>query len=385
MKINKQVVIPVLCGIFSLIAILTIMSLVVGFEKKSGSSATKKSGSSAKKKSDSSATKKSDSSATKKIGDFPGDYPEDGKSFTIQYRNSTKVPITVWLDNQAFCEKSSSSADCKQGDDNAWNKNLGKFFVYTKNSSGKWEYSKTTSARKQDIQPGQIWRIVPPTDSKNQPYWCFDQPAGDGLWQRNCPGVGAWITRTGFKMNAIDKVTRFEYNINNGELWYNSSSVDGVNTNNSIEYSGVCKDNHRVCDIDLDSCPVKENVDGIMTCPSAKWWPDLDSKCPGGELSMGLKPSDVAGCGYGDAARKEVCHKWWASNKTCAQKWLNWLQKNPSGKKCNQYGWAYDEMKYKPGDKFDSNGNPSENHDVRPLVHCSLKGGSLKINITNIL
>jgi len=30
-------------------------------------------------------------------------------------------------------------------------------------------------------------------------------------------------------MPAIEKVTKFEYNINNGDLWFDVSAVDGIN------------------------------------------------------------------------------------------------------------------------------------------------------------
>ncbi len=179
-------------------------------------------------------------------------------------------------------------------------------------------------------------------------------------------------------MLAVGHVTRFEYNINGGVLWFNGSSVDGVNINHRFEYTG-CPNSFKQCNIDLDTCYNSIVQDGVKTCPSAKQWANIN-EC-GGMFDMTAK--QLAGCGYGDAANKEKCHKWWSTN-ACAQKWLNWLQKNKTGE-CPQYGWAYDEMRYKPGDIFDINGNPSPNKDITPLLRCDINGGSLNISIDRVL
>ena len=60
------------------------------------------------------------------------------------------------------------------------------------------------------------------------------------------------------------------------------------------------------------------------------------------------------------------------------------MQKNKSGP-CQQYGWAYDEKKWKSGDSFDKDGNPPDNTDVNPLIKCPLNKGSLNIEILKIL
>lgn len=321
-----------------------------------------------------------------------GVFPADGETLSIQYKNSTDIPIIVWLDNQAFCAKSSNQADCKQGDDAAWDKNLGKFFIYTQ-KNGQWVASPGVSGRKQRLEPGQVWRITPPVDEKNSPYWCFDQPSGPNTWKRNCPGVGSWVTKDGITMRAIEKVTRFEYNINtnprNMGVYFNQSAVDGNNLNATMEYTGSdCPNNKRVCLTDLNTCPYPMKADGAMTCPSPKFWPsDVIQKCgtSGAGKQWNLSPRDLVGCGYGDREHKIECHKWWALNE-CGQAWLSYLQKK---NRCESYGWAYDEMRWDPsqGDNFDFNGNPKTNSDVHTLIRCPFKPGpaSININVTNIM
>lgn len=338
--------------------------------------------------------------------DFPTD--TDAKMFSIQYKNSTNIDIMVWLDDQPFCLKESSDAPCRQGggpnlQSDGWLNNLGTFYILNKNS-GTWQSTKTISTRKQLLKPGEVWRIIPPTDTNGKPYWCFDQGCpicpvnGKDAWcvtdplvknRRNCPGVGAWVTPADKTMLAIDQVTKFEYNINNGELWFDVSSVDGINTNTVATYTG-CVEKTKTCTLDLNTCPVKTMVNGVMTCPSPKTWENIDS-CGS---DTGFSAKDMAGCGFSDN-RKAQCHKWWAKNG-CAKKWLDWLQKNPSGNQCNQYGWAYDEMRFRDGDGFDSNFNPcvtdsngkcikGDTNPVEPLIHCPINKGSLNINIVNIM
>eukprot|EP00122_Pirum_gemmata_P000993 Pgem_evm1s890 len=204
------------------------------------------------------------------------EFPADSNQFQIQYMNTFNESITVWIDNQAFCEKHSTSSDCHQGDDEAWNKNLGEFYILRKVGS-KWVENKVNSARKQVLQVGEVWRIIPPHEN-NLPYWCFDQPDGNGGWRRNCPGVGAWVTREGVNMPAIDKVTKFEYNVNGGDLWFDVSAVDGINAKSSAKYTGMnCDNNERTCLIDPETCPNNiQEINGQRTCASAKWWPNID-------------------------------------------------------------------------------------------------------------
>lgn len=333
-------------------------------------------------------------------------FPPDTDKFVLHYKNSTNVDIMIWLDDQPFCPRKKKPGDpeCKQGEPTynngtspGWALNYGKFYLCKKDKD-KWTYDVSKSDRKRILKPGEVWRIVPPSD-EDGPYWCFDQGG-----KRVCPGVGAYITRvTDTPMLAINQVTRFEYNINGdgNKLWFNGSSVDGINTNHNFEYTGDCqgKTSSRSCNIPIgkkseenpNGCPYETTILGTKTCPSTKWWPKdmLNGECnTGPDLGDDCKdflPSDLTGCGYPPPlSAKECCHKWWAGNK-CAQEWLNYLQKNKSGEKCNEYGWAYDEKRYKPGDTFDHNYNPSDNDVVEPLIVCPIKNGSLNVEITNIL
>jgi hypothetical protein len=348
------------------------------------------------------------------LSEFPND--TDDKYFSIQYKNSTNQPIIIWLDDQPFCQNVKNDIPCRQGTPTLpstdWTNGLAKFYILN-NTNNTWNIKQIPSSfvtRNQILQPNEIWRIVPPVDNNGKPYWCFDQGCkicydknNNPSWcpdsnncSRNCPGVGAWVTPINTKMLAINQITKFEYNIN-GDLWFDISAVDGINTNASAVYTG-CPDNKRTCTIDLNSCPVKSVVDGVSTCPSPKTWSNINA-CGNDGFGIGdLNAQQLAGCGYGDEPNKGECHKWWSENK-CAQQWLNWLQKNPSGEKCDQYGWAYDELIYKEGDSFDKNFNPCKSslrntdgtcsevdeNPIKPLIHCPINNGSLNIEIFNIL
>jgi hypothetical protein len=322
-------------------------------------------------------------------GDGDGDFPSGNDKFSIQFKNSTNNDIIVWLDDMGMCSMEQTN-DCHMGDPNAWgSKGMGTFYIYT-NKNGKWYAQKSPTTRRQVLKPGQIWGVFPPINTKTgNPFWCMDRQKDNG-WFRNCPGVGAWFTTSDVKGNIIGSVgSRIEYNINNGELWFNSSAVDAINANFDATYTG-CPENERKCIVDLNSCPYTRVTNGVKECIAPKFWPDdVINKCGtnGFGSQWNLSPKDLASCGYDDPARKEECHKWWGTND-CAKKWLNYLQKNKSGE-CEQYGWAYDEMRWKPGDTFDKNGNPPTNKDVTPLIHCPLKKGrkkgSLNINVLKIL
>jgi hypothetical protein len=345
------------------------------------------------------------------ITEFPTD--TDDLVFSIQYKNSTNTDIIIWLDDQPFCNKPSDNIDapCRQGapilPSTGWERNLAKFFVLN-NNKGIWIPVPSKSDRKQVIKPGEIWRIVPPTSSDGNPFWCFDQDCTicfdsnnkpswcndpDYKTKRKCPGVGAWVTIAGKNMPAIKEVTKFEYNINDGVLWFDVSAVDGINCKTVAEYTG-CREKRKSCLLDLDTCPQQTVIDGVKTCPSPKTWDDIEKCGKNGFGDPDIPVRKLAGCEYGAEPGKGECHKWWANNK-CAREWIDWLQNNPSGEKCNQYGWAYDEMVYKNGDGFDINYNPcimsdgvcieTRTNPVEPLIMCPINKGSLNINILSIM
>ena len=271
---------------------------------------------------------------------------------------------------------------------------------------------------------------------------CYIRPSNneskDKGIRRNCPGTGAWITREDDNMKAIDGITKVEYNNNDEALWFDVSSVDGINTNVDTEYTGgkeACPQedftseigiNSTKCNLDIDN--PQQSVDtsniyfdikeGVPTFPSLKDWPhdedgqyyrkktfetDLDNmdnpvsikfddkdKCPDilddkdfkkavmyyigdgnedissiykrlaikqdGRTETGFNkepfdkitdkpvPYAIAGCQPGDPDSKKLCHLWWSNPKNeCAKNWLDFIQGSDN---CQQYAWAYDEMRF---------------------------------------
>lgn len=567
----------------------------------------------------------------KKVDDFP---PEDKTRFSIQYKNNTCETIKVWLDDQPYClpinhsgktptqesgypiKRNIDEGICIQGspDDPAkWKTILNKlknmepisninplptFSVHTKGTDGVWIEKKTEIDNftiSQELEPGQVWRIQPPTikkdGNKTEPYMCFDQycdpnkddfkktfatspwkgrcvpfcedkdrnesdfcknqkngkkckplsefinksgpndvlcyprPIGnnssDQGIRRNCPGTGSWITRKDDIMKAVNGTTKIEYNNNQGDLWFDVSSVDGINTNIETKYTsgskehftqkgseldGCTPNNQTSCNINIDdpenNCPYFELKEGVPTCPSLKDWPhnehgeyfrkktitinendiknpveinlDPESKCnkdqsildntnfrsavsqfistPKGETvdttysrladifqcdpgdpkkkkfcdnSEKKRPSQyaLAGCQPADPDSKKLCHLWWsftgnecANGKSSDNKkkgWLNFIQGNDN---CQQYGWAYDEMRFGMNEKGEqtywnpdgtinekernnykftpSNGNPQRKENgkwvnsentVKPLLKCKINKGTFNININKIM
>jgi hypothetical protein len=255
---------------------------------------------------------------------------------------------------------------------------LGDFALFSR-SGGKWLRRTSARTRKQNLAPGEIWQITPPADAKG-PYWCFDQGG-----KRICAGVGAYFTRAGQDMPVTDGVMRLEYNVNNNQLWYNLSAVDGINANLTMTYTGEgCQDRTRACLTDLLACPHNAVfAGGVRSCPALKKWPtSVAEACAqqGGDLH-GHSVTEMAGCGWTDAANKEMCHRWYGQN-ACALGWLRYLQEG-KGTECAAYGWAYDEKKWRPGDSFDK-GNPPDNN-VKPLVVCALNGGCLNVTIWSVV
>jgi hypothetical protein len=90
----------------------------------------------------------------------------------------------------------------------------------------------------------------------------------------------------------------------------------------------------------------------------------------------------------GEALKKKAYHLYWA-NDPQAQAYLNWLQRGADGKiNTNAYGWAYDEMKWKPGVGWDpNNGNPlNANTEVGANKAASIvKGQSIDIHVTDLI
>lgn len=344
------------------------------------------------------------------LAPFPPD--EDGV-FKIQVRNSTPKEIKVYLDDTPMCSKEAKNDahPCPRGapeKDNArspgWDNDVGVMAIVNKQR-------KTVMVPKQRfvvLQPDEVWQIEPPRDANNKPYWCFSEPpprdASNKPYSeaRICPGVGMYVTRPEIDMPAAGKVTRFEFNINNGALWFNAGAVDGSNTKFTMRYTGTCDDALRVGNVPLglktsqnpNGCPVVDK----HSCVAPQFWPNLETDCKM-DLSAIVdfscdtsEPPSVrmlAGCPWpsnkkDDLCKKAWCHKWWSTNP-CAQQWIRYIQQNPSGQKMDAYAWAYDEKRWKPGDEFDLDFNPPDNSAVRPLAHCALENGSLNIDILDVM
>lgn len=341
-------------------------------------------------------------------------FPVPPSQFAIQFRNASQDAITIYLDNMPPCARTAhrvgecgaSSAE----DALAWGGTLvlASFSTLTCANDGAWTEKIIPSARTCDLGPGEVWRIVPPTH-KGKPFWCTDQLCGlpgarmckaAGLatgqgFMRTCPGVGAWVTRRGLGMLSMEAVTRFEFNVNGGTVWYNASAVDGINCSSTMTYTGCPIDGTKRCDVPLTDCPYKTTISGVATCPSPKYWPNLDDRCdpikldqirPRTKRNAGhiddaqIRASYLAGCPPGDPQGKEACHRWWSTDKRCARTWLDFLHKNRHGV-CEQYGWAYDEKRMSSEhDMFDHNGNPSDN-PISPLHACPIVDGASALNI----
>lgn len=282
--------------------------------------------------------------------------------FAVQYRNSTNIPITVWLQgNQPPCSDTGPSCNFQETD--TWSDIIkAKFSIIDKNNN---KINKQPT-RNQILQPGEVWRIELPLDSKGKPAWCY----GNG--NKNCPGVRAWFTRSNVTgLQANNGYTGIEPNFNAGNsIDYDISGVDGLNANVTVEYTGDCGgiQTYKKCLTKLDECYSLTTKNGVKTCLSP---------------SNISNPNPMAGCSTGSmddpiqCQKKMNCHKWWAENED-GQKWLNFVQKNECGE-CDAYGWAYDEMTYKDGDcPYTNNCDPGQ-----PIGPCDYNKGRPISNTRN--
>ena len=311
--------------------------------------------------------------------------------FAVQYRNSTNVPITVWLQgNQPPC--SDTGPSCKFQETDVWTDVIkAKFSIIGNNNSVK----KMSPSRNQILQPGEVWRIEPPLNKIGKPSWCY----GDG--NKNCPGTRAWFSRADVTgLHANNGYTGIEPNFNSSNsIDYDISGVDGLNANVTVEYTGDCGgvETYKKCLTKLDNCYSLTTKNGVRTCLSP---------------SQISNSNPMAGCQTGSmddpvqCKKKMDCHKWWAES-TDGQKWLNFVQKNKCGE-CDAYGWAYDEMTYEDGDcPYTKNCDPGKpigpcdytssrptvktrtNDSVNPNINCGAfpykKGDYFNVDILKIL
>lgn len=282
------------------------------------------------------------------------------------------------------------------------------------------------------LAKGETLRIVPPVNDKGLPEWFWHRAGKD-----ESAGVATWVTKSDINMPSIYAVSKLEFNLNaydpahdKGTLthWIDMSAVDGLNTNVSFMYEGDgcgkddpnCGCNKdgvpivlpRACTIDLDlykplpgndGCPYIMTTDqGAKTCPNPKFYPESgeinsDSLLPAWVVAQDkFTTNDVetsyksiwtgagspsgkvmADAGEGAANKKKAYHVWWSTNPV-GQGWINYLQNNWNGT-CDQYAWAYDELRWYTtdgADSFNSDGNPPKINPHKPLFTCPVKSNT---------
>lgn len=351
--------------------------------------------------------------------------------FSIQYRNSSGKPISVWLEgSQPPC----SEAQALQCDTFLKNQETPADYTskwQTLQQNGVFTASGTVFevidpdqrvenikvSNRVDLVPGQTLRITPPiVDGKAEWFWKQNGVAFTA-------GVKGWITPQGTPMPASQHALLYEYNITPGVLYWDLSAVDGLNANATMTYAGPgcmgksdCECNRpmpRVCSTNIDpfdgnndGCPYIIPFDGSDTCPNPKFYDKIDSSKPAPSwvtdrslfttepvssthsqiwMTAGSPTgAEMASAPSGDTSIKPAYHIWWSKNPV-GTGWLNYLQKNKGGP-CNAYGWAYDEKKWEAGDPFDSEGNPPDNTPVEADVQCDIKSDTyVNIDITKVM
>ncbi len=353
-----------------------------------------------------------------------------GNIFALQYRNSSVGAITVWLEGSQPPCSSAKALECEtMPGGKAWNpadytKNWGAlksvfaasgthFYVVDTNDAAK----EVDVSNRVDLNPGETLRVQLPIKD-GHPEWYFARNGG-----KLSVGTKGWVTKKGVSMPASERALLFEYNIQSKEVYWDLSAVDGLNANGTMNYEGPgcagalnCKCDDalpKACTTNLDAftdvndgCPYVMKVNGASVCPNPKFYSSVDgavkkptwvvpaSKFTTDSVSTDHadvwnkagKPSggEMASAPSGDALKKQAYHIWWSTN-VVGQAWLKYLQANAAGV-CDAYGWAYDEMKWKSGDTFDQNGNPSLNTTISPLVRCDLSPDTyVNIDITKVM
>jgi len=361
-----------------------------------------------------------------------------GNVYSLQFRNSTTVPITVWLmGSQPPCSKAVATAgncDVSGWTSSTWEAgwiSLRTSGYFSSSGTHFYNISKAGVSTEIDIlnhitlQPGETLRIVPPINSSGKPEWYWYDGSNPVT-----AGTNSWVTRaTGtngstISMPAPQSVMLYEYNTApTGVLWWDMSAADGNNVKATMTYEGagctgancgcsramprVCKPNLADYNGSNDGCPYSMTFSNAKTCPKPWYYNDpLDSSktvpswvvAPSNLTTKSVSDvytsyytaagsptaQDLCKSGNGDVASKEAYHIWWRTNPV-GLGWLNYLQKNAAGT-CNAYGWSYDEKRWKPGDTFDVNGNPPENDEVGANVNCNILSNTyLNIDILDIM
>jgi len=352
--------------------------------------------------------------------------------FSIQYRNSTSEAITVWLNwSQPPCSKTEAQAlKCDTKDwlpanaESKWKalasafKASGTVFQIIKGKS----VTTVDVSNRIDLDAGSTFRIVPPISNGNPEWYWSTYDANAKKHNVTTAGVSGWVTKKGKSMPATMQTTLYEYNLVPNAIWWDISAVNGLNTKVTMALEGKgcssancgcgsapmkqCRANIAAYMSTNNGCPYIMKFDEVNTCPNPNFYSSVDSnaaKAPWVVATSSFttqkvsnehsdiwkaagRPSgaDMASAASGLPKMKEAYHIWWATNPV-GQAWLSYLQKNPAGE-CNAYGWAYDEKRWKPGDKFDSNGNPPNNTAVKALMQCGFSSDTyLNIDILEVM
>lgn len=291
-----------------------------------------------------------------------------------------------------------------------------------------------------ELAPGETLRVVPPVVN-GYPQWYFNNGT--------TAGVAAWVTKKAVSMPAIMKITKFEYNLDpNHKIWADMGGVDGINVNATMTLEGPgcgddvncgtgvmmprsCKTNLTAYKDSNDGCPYISKTGEATVCANPNQYPvdgdinaqklypnwvvaqnklstdkvesDYPAEYGAATLAWIFKMQSIMKYDFGGRAMasapvpiensdnllsiknlKVAYHIWWATNPA-GQGWINYLQKNKNGM-CDQYGWAFDEKKWKPGDTFNDDGNPPDNKAITPLWHTDMKKDTyLNIDILKIL
>lgn len=270
------------------------------------------------------------------------------------------------------------------------------FYLYT----GSQQTAVLKGYYKQMLSPGQYWVIVLPKDFETGlPIWCPGKlnPVSCQNAQKcgrvGCSGTGGWVESTKSNIpkpktsnnedmfDVPQQATRFEFyfDVDQKQVYYNLSAVDGINSSLILNYDNTaCNNPTSSCVVDLSSCPFPVNPKEIPpewnyhTCPSPIHV-DIDK--------TGCDPAtDCAGCGGNTNATTQcLCRRWWATNKD-ALAWKSFLSK------CDVYAWAYDELVLDNPNCDCSTGLCSTSpNPVNPLRKCPITpDGSLRVKVVDV-
>ena len=288
--------------------------------------------------------------------------------------------------------------------------NIGKYLILSYDSSSNKYVPKNSliylDRRNFYLDPDEILIIQIPNDENGRPYWAFNQ-FGNNEWNFIKSGSNFWVTRVDLDptilstrwnaaagslyemdVNTVDGFPLSQYSIN-----FDSSAVDGINTNYFITYSikkqGDTSDNFIMdssyCFAPLDKCPQqgidaesnKCNAPGHWKNPSEidigkvdenamnRKWGIWDADYLNNQCNNNIEKNNYAGCP--SDVNKACCRVWWSSNQLAAKPWVEFmwgLDENnniDATNMCQAYNWAYDERTLIINDNYKMNDHGADN------------------------